>query len=65
MSEKSRNVITSKDLAVILRECADYVESTENTDDYLMEFAKTGLFHDAIGKVIQTTFGKIVITTDY
>ena len=61
----SKRVITSKDLALVLQECANYAESVENADEYLIEIAKTGLFHDAIGKVIQSSNEEIVVITDY
>lgn len=60
--------LTKNDLANILRECASYVESEDNytcNQFYFDEITNTGLFHDAIGKVIERDIKKVIIVTDY
>lgn len=60
--------ITKRELADILRECASYVESDENYTSnlyYFAEITNSGLFHDAIGKVIKRETNKVIVTTDY
>lgn len=60
--------ITKKELADILRECASYVESDDNYTTnhyYFAEITNTGLFHDAVGKVIEREIDKVIVSTDY
>lgn len=55
------------DLANILRSCADYIENTdeESAIDYFDEFIDSGLFFDAMGKVINSSRGFAEIITEY
>ena len=55
------------DLAFILRSCADYIENTdkESIVDYFDEFADSGLFADAMGKVVNSSRGFAEIISEY
>lgn len=39
--------------------------SNEEKRSYLRDLANTGLFHDAIGKVLEITNDKVLVTEDY
>ena len=54
-------------LTSILKSMTTYLESLDAEDkvDYLHELATTGLFHDAVGKVLATERNKIKITIEY
>jgi len=56
--------IENKQLASVLREMADYVESSED-NSYFREIAKTGLFSDAMGKIVIVTDDHALVVTDY
>lgn len=56
--------IENKQLASVLREMADYVESSED-NNYFREIVKTGLFSDAMGKVVIVTDDYALVVTDY
>ena len=55
------------DLAFILRSCADYLENTdeESIIDYFDEFVDSGLFADAMGKVINSSRGFAETIVEY
>ena len=55
------------DLAFILRSCADYIESTdtESIIGYFDEFIDSGLFADAIGKVVDSSVGYAETIVEY
>ncbi len=59
--------IKSTDLIQILRDCISYLSDCSEIDkeQYLKEFAKTGLFHDAIGNVIEIKDDIILIEEEY
>lgn len=55
-------------LVDILVDMVSYVQSCQEPTErmaYLKEIAQTGLFHDAIGKVIEVTEKEIVVTIEY
>lgn len=54
-----------KDLSDILRMMADYAEEQEDTSGYFQEIVNTGLFHDAIGKVVEDFGDEVNVSTDY
>lgn len=59
---------TTKNLPTILRMMADYCEECESENEsteYFNEIAKTGLFHDAIGKITEVKDGVVSVTEDY
>ena len=57
------------ELPALLAEMASYatecIANGNDCKDYFAELAQTGLFHDAIGKVIDNDGNEIVVTTDY
>ena len=55
------------DLENILIEMASYLKGcdADEKEQYLQEIAQCGLFHDAIGKVVDVTKRTIVITEEY
>lgn len=60
----------SSQLPEILRDMASYVENLEEDcerDYYFTMIVQTGLFHDAIGKMIgfDDDFTSVSVTTDY
>lgn len=62
-----RRQLTCNDLPDIIGEVASYLESTDDSsfERYFMELAKTGLFHDAIGWVVQCTDDCVIVETEY
>ena len=60
--------VTAQELAEVLREMAVYVEWSDNEEDYknyYEEIYGTGLFRDAIGKIIEEGNEEVTITTEY
>ena len=60
--------ITKENLAEVLEEMAAYVESEgidEFTEGYFEEITKTGLFHDAVGKIVARENGSVTVVTEY
>lgn len=39
--------------------------SNEEKHSYLKDLANTGLFHDAIGKVVEIANDKVIVTEEY
>lgn len=62
--EESTEQYTQEQLAEILREMASYVESCQDYS-YFQEIVNTGLFHDAIGKVLENFGDEVNVSTDY
>ena len=56
---------TKENLADILREMADYVESNGPEEGYFEEIVGSGLFHDAIGEVVSMKNGVVEYVTEY
>ena len=56
-------IYKAEDLELILETMASYIAplSNEEKTNYLIELADTGLFHDAIGKVIEKNESIITI----
>ena len=56
-----------EDLSFVLRVMASYLDGcTESeTQGYFQEIVNTGLFHDAMGKVVSQSESEVVVTTDY
>lgn len=55
-------------LVDILVDMVSYVQSCQEPTErmaYLKEIAQTGLFHDAIGKMIDVTDTEVVVTIEY
>lgn len=54
-------------LEVILGEMASYVQSLtiEETTNYFKEIIQSGLFHDAIGKVVEINENEVVVVEEY
>lgn len=54
-------------LEVILEEMASYVQSLtiEETTNYFKEIIQSGLFHDAIGKVVEINENEVVVVEEY
>ena len=54
-------------LDVILEEMASYVQSLtiEETTNYFKEITQSGLFHDAIGKVVELKENEVVVVEEY
>lgn len=59
--------IAPKNLEQILETTLSYLSSCtiEEKYNYLREFAQTGLFHDAIGKLVMIDADSITIETEY
>lgn len=55
------------DLGAILTEMQSYIQSAdqESIIAYFVEIANTGLFHDAVGKIVQVRGFSIDVTTEY
>lgn len=62
-----RRIVNASEFAEILQECVSYLEDTDESsiNDYFSEFIDSGLFQDAIGKVIGVIGEDVVVTTDY
>lgn len=60
-------IYKAKDLKDILIIMQSYIESANNEDKnaYLQELSMTGIFHDAIGKVVDKTTSDIIVNTEY
>ena len=58
---------SANDLENILQEMVSYLKgcNAEEKEQYLQEISQCGLFHDAIGKVVDVTKRTIVITEEY
>lgn len=54
-------------LEVILEEMASYVQSLtiEEKTNYFKEIIQSGLFHDAIGKVVEIKENEVVVVEEY
>jgi hypothetical protein len=59
--------VSYRDLEDILNEMHDYLYgcSAEEQRLYFMEIIRTGLFHDACGKVVDIDATRVTITTEY
>ena len=58
--------VTPESLGGILREMADYLDDNgEVNPDYYDEITGTGLFHDAVGKIIDVNNDELTIATEY
>jgi len=58
----------SNQLAEILKEMASYVENLEEPCEeqyYFEHVIQSGLFHDAIGKIVDQKEGGVTVTTEY
>ena len=65
------------DLANIIEQCQDYIDQSSKEEQELYQnelnevcgdfyrLTNSGVFHDAIGKVIDRTPYMVVVTTDY
>ena len=53
-----KRTISYDDLATIVGEVISYLEDTDESSikGYFEEFTNTGLFHDAIGMVVETEY---------
>ena len=62
-----RRKLTPSDLPDIIEEVASYLESTDDSsfERYFVELTKTGIFHDAIGWVVQCSDGCVTVETEY
>lgn len=62
-----RRIVNVSEFAEILQECVSYLEDTDESsiNGYFAEFIDSGLFQDAIGKVIGVVGEDVVVTTDY
>lgn len=62
-----KRVITCDDLADIVCEVVSYLEDTDESslEGYFNEITSTGLFHDAIGKVIERKGLSVTVETEY
>lgn len=60
-------IIRKEDLSEILTEMASYIESTDESSlmDYFNEIIKTGVFHDAIGKVVYREEDSVTTINEY
>ncbi len=71
-------MFSKQDLISIVSACQNYIDQTDNIDDkenYQAELDKvkgdffglinSGVFHDAIGKVVEKTADAVVVTTEY
>lgn len=60
-------IISKEDLSGILMEMASYIESTDDgaLADYFYEISTTGLFHDAIGKIVYREEGSVTTISEY
>lgn len=54
-------------LEVILEEMASYVQSLtmEEKTNYFKEITQSGLFHDAIGKIVEIKESEVVVVDEY
>lgn len=59
--------IDSTELVQVLNECISYVKGLSENEirDYFAEFAESGLFHDAVGKVWERDYYEVKVTTNY
>jgi hypothetical protein len=62
-----KRVINCDDLADIVCEVVSYLEDTDESslEGYFNEITNTGLFHDAIGKVIERRGLSVTVETEY
>ena len=62
-----KRTITYEDLATIVGEVFSYLEDTDESSikGYFEELTNTGLFHDAIGMVVERGNLSVVVETEY
>lgn len=62
-----RREIKYDDLADIVGEVISYLEDTDDSslEGYFEELTRTGLFHDAIGKVVGRTNNSVMVENEY
>lgn len=62
----AKEVYTEKEIEVVLTIMQYYLGSCSKEErcNYLIELSNTGLFHDAIGKVISNNV-EVIIDTEY
>lgn len=71
-------MFSKQDLISIVSACQSYIDQTDNIDDKenyqaeldkvacdFAELVNSGIFHDAIGKVVEKTADVVVVTTEY
>ena len=61
-------IMTTKQLPALLRAMADYLKDDcleEEYPTYWKEIVSTGLFHDAVGKVVEAPDEYVRVTIDY
>lgn len=62
-----KKTYTPNDLKKILEVCISYIQNTdeESKRDYFLDIVNTGLFVDAVGKVVRCNPREVEITTEY
>lgn len=63
-----RQTIIKEELYFVLQEMAEYVKNCEDCEkaNYLVELSTTGLFHDAMGEVVEVTENnEVIVETEY
>lgn len=63
-----KNTYTEVNLEDILTDMVSYVYANTTQEErinYIKELAQTGLFHDAIGKVVVIKNNKIIVEDEY
>ena len=63
-----RQTIIKEELYFVLQEMAEYVKNCEDCENanYLVELSATGLFHDAMSKVVEVTENnEVIVETEY
>lgn len=62
-----KKTYTPNDLKEILEVCISYIQNTDEDSkrDYFLDIVGTGLFADAVGKVVRCNPREVETTTEY